>query len=392
MEQRSRPNILVTTFLAVSAAVAVGMTSLIPAHASDEPIRIGAFTATTGGASFLGDPQEKTLRLYVDKINAAGGVLGRKLQLFIYDSAGDARQAVTYVRRLIEDDKVDVIVGGTTTGETMAVIPMVEEAQIPFISFAGGNVVVEPVRKWVFKTPGSDRMAVSKIYTDMKARGFSRAALISGDGGFDQSCRKEALAVAKKMDVTVVADETYAQADTDMTPQFSRIGSAKPDAVVSCGFGVAAVIVIRNFRQVGLKSPIYFTHGVGAQQFVDGARGAAEGARIVVSSLPVADQLAENDPQREVALAYTNEYKAKYGEAPAAFGGFAYDALHLVKAAMERAKATDKAAVRDELEKTSGFVGINGIFNMTPQDHMGLDFETAFKLTEIRDSAWHLVK
>jgi len=121
--------------------------SFATASVAQEPIKVGAFLSITGGASFLGDPQAKTLKLYVDKINASGGVLGRKLQLITYDSQGDARQAVTFVRRLIEDDKVDFIIGGSTTGETMAVVPMVESAGLPFFSMAGASVVVEPPKK-----------------------------------------------------------------------------------------------------------------------------------------------------------------------------------------------------------------------------------------------------
>lgn len=380
-----------TSVLAATLA-AGGLLAATGASAQQRPIRIGAFTATTGGASFLGDPQEKTLRLYVDKINKAGGVLGRKLELFIYDSAGDARQAVTYTRRLIEDNEVDIIIGGSATGESMAVIPIVEEAQIPFISLSGGNVVVEPVRKWVFKTPGSDRMAVSKIYTDMKARGFSKAAVISGDGGFDKSCQKEAVTVAKTMGIAIVADEVYAQADTDMTPQFTRIAGAKPHAIVGCGFGLGGVITVRNHRQITPQIPLYFTHGVGSQQFVEGARGAAENVRITVSPLLVAEQLDDSDPQKKTLLEYTKEYQEKFGEKPAAFGGFSYDALHIALAAMQRAGGTDKAKVRDEIERTKNFIGIDGIFNMSPTDHMGLDFNTAFRLTEIKNNGWHLVK
>ena len=141
---------------------------------AQEPIRIGAFLSVTGGAAFLGDPEQKTLELYVEKLNAAGGVLGRKLQLVSYDSAGDAEKARTFAKRLIEQDKVDVIVGGSTTGETMAVVPLAEAAGIPFISLAGAVVIIEPVKKWVFKTPHTDRMACEKIFVDMRARKIQR--------------------------------------------------------------------------------------------------------------------------------------------------------------------------------------------------------------------------
>ena len=356
-----------------------------------QPIKIGAFVAVTGPASFLGDPQAKTLRLYTDKINAAGGVQGRKLELVLYDTQGEARQAVSFVRRLIEDDQVDILIGGSTTGETMAVAPMVEKAAIPFISMAGASVVVEPVKKWIFKTPASDRMAIERIYTDMASRGLLNVGLIAGSGGFDQSCRAEAKSLAARHGIKLVADETYAATDNDMTPQFSRINSAKAQAILNCGFGSPVVIAARNYKQLGLTQPAYFTHGVGSQQFVDGAKGAAEGARITVAAVLVADQLAEDDSQRKVVKSYADDYRTAYNERASAFGGFAYDALYIALGAMQRAGSTDKAKVRDEIERTRNFVGIDGVFNMSESDHMGLK-ASAFKLTEIRNGDWQLLK
>ncbi|MGD9656746.1 MAG: ABC transporter substrate-binding protein [Methylocystis sp.] len=377
------------TFAAIACTVLAGSFTA-PARAAD-PIKIGAFLSVTGGASFLGDPQAKTLKLYVDKINAAGGVLGRKLELTTYDSQGDAKQAVTFVRRLLEDDKVDILIGGSTTGETMAVAPMVEQAGIPFFSMAGASVVVEPVKKWIFKTAGSDRMAVDRIFTDMAKRNFKNIALIAGSGGFDQSCRTEAKALAGKHGLTFVADETYAPNDTDMTPQFTRINSAQASAILSCGFGAPTVITVRNYKQLALTMPFYFTHGVGSQQFVDGAGGAANGVRVTVSAVLVADDLPDNDPQRGVVLDYIKSYKAAFHDKPAAFGGFAYDALMMSVEAIKRANSTDKAKVRSEIENTKNFVGLDGVFNMSAANHMGLNSE-AFKLTEITSGSWKLLK
>lgn len=380
---------------AFSKFIALACTSALvaltaPAQAQ-EPIKVGAFLSVTGPASFLGDPQAKTLKLYIDKINASGGVLGRKLELVSFDSQGDAKQAVTFVRRLIEDSKVDFIIGGSTTGETMAVVPMVEQAGIPFFSMAGASVVVEPVKKWVFKMPASDRMAVDRIFGDMAKRGLKNVGLIAGAGGFDQSCRTEAKGLTAKHGITLVADETYAASDTDMTPQFTRISGAKAEAILSCGFGAPTVITVRNYKQLGLAIPFYFTHGVGSQQFVDGARGAADGVRVTVAAVLVADDLADDDVQKKVVTEYAKEFKAAFNERQSSFGGFAYDALNIAVAAIKRAGSTDKAKVRDEIEATKGYVGLNGIFNMSPTDHMGLAVE-AFKLTEIKGGDWKLLK
>ncbi|MEO8509195.1 MAG: ABC transporter substrate-binding protein, partial [Betaproteobacteria bacterium] len=186
---------------------------------AQEPIKVGAFLSVTGPAAFLGDPEQKTLEMYVDRINAGGGIAGRKLQLVVYDDGGDAEKARTFTKRLLEQDKVDVIVGGSTTGTTMAAIPLAEQAQTPFVSLAGAVGIVEPVKKWVFKTPHTDRMACEKIFADMRARKLVKLALISGTGGFDKSMRGECLKVAGKYGIEVVADESYGASDTDMTAQ-----------------------------------------------------------------------------------------------------------------------------------------------------------------------------
>ncbi|AHV92053.1 periplasmic binding domain protein [Bordetella holmesii ATCC 51541] len=199
--------------LVCAAAVLAGAV-----HAEPAPIKVGAVVSATGPASFLGDPEQKTLQLYVDKLNAEGGVLGRKLALTPYDDASDANKANAFVRRLIMQDGVDVIVGGSTTGSTMAMVPQVQSAKIPFVSLAAASVIVEPVKPWVFKMPHSDRMAAVKVIEDMKKNGVTRMALLSDTGGFGKSGRAETLKLAQSLGVEVVDDQQYGERDTDMTP------------------------------------------------------------------------------------------------------------------------------------------------------------------------------
>jgi branched-chain amino acid transport system substrate-binding protein len=374
-----------------SVLIAILSLWLAAAHAQ-EPIRIGSFLATTGGAAFLGDPEQKTLEMYVEKLNAAGGVLGRKLVLIAYDSAGDAEKARTFAKRLIEQDKVDVIVGGSTTGETMAVVPLVEQAGIPFISLAGAVVIIEPVKKWVFKTPHTDRMACEKIFVDMKARGATRVGLISGAGGFDKSMRAECVKVAKNHGVEIVADETYGAADTDMTAQLTKIRqNAQVQAVLNAGFGQGPAIVTKNYRQIGMTLPLYQSHGVASKEYIKLAGEAAEGVRLPAAALLVADKLADSDPQKLVVAHYTREYQARFKSDVSTFGGHAYDGLMLAVEAIRKAGSTDKAKVRDALESLKGYVGTGGIVNLSATDHMGLDL-SAFRMLEIRKGDWTLVK
>ena len=373
------------------AALSAALLAPTPA-AAQEPIRIGAFLAATGPASFLGDPEQKTLEMYVERLNAAGGVLGRKVQLFAYDSGGDAEKARTFTKRLIEQDKVDVIVGGSTTGETMAAVPLVEQAQVPFISLAGAVVIIEPVKKWVFKTPHTDRMACEKIFTDMNARKLSKLALISGAGGFDRSLRAQCLAVAPKFGIEIIADESYGAADTDMTAQLTKIkGMPGVQAVMNCGFGQGPAIVTKNYRQIGLTLPLYQSHGVASKEYVKLSGGAAEGVRLPAAALLVGHLLADNDPQKAVVVDYKRDYEERFKSDVSTFGGHAYDGLMIAVEAIKRAGSSDRAKVRDEIEKTKGYVGTGGVVNMSPTDHMGLDL-TAFKMLEIRNGDWVLVQ
>lgn len=357
-----------------------------------DTIKIGSFLAVTGGASFLGDPEKKTLEMYVDAINADGGINGKPVELVLYDSGSSAKEALTFVKRLIEQDQVDVIVGGTTTGETMAVIKEVEKAGVPFISLAGAGVIVDPVKKWVFKTPHTDRLAVRKIFDDMKARGLTNVALLSGSGGFDQSCQKNAQELAPEMGMTIVADESHGKGDTDMTPQLTKIKNTEGvQAFLYCGFGAPTSIVAKNVKQIGLEIPHYQTHGSASMKFIEGADGAADGARLPVAALLVVDQLPEDHPQKQVASAYRDAYEKKYGESISTFGGHAYDGLFIALQAIERAGGTDREKVRAEIENTKNFIGADGIFNMSPTDHLGLD-TSSFVMVEVKDGNWQLLQ
>ena len=359
-----------------------------PAQAADS-IKIGTFLAVTGPAAFLGDPELKTLQLYVDAINQQGGLLGKPVELIHYDTGGNAKEAVNFFKRLVKKDQVDIIVGGSSSGESLAVMPLAEEEQIPFISMAGAVKIIEPVQKWTFKTPHTDRMAAAKIYTDMKRRGLTKVALISGDGGFDKSGREESLKLAPEYGITIVADESYGNKDTDMTAQLTKIRDSGAQAILNFGFGTGPAIVTKNLRQLGIELPLYQSHGVASKKYIELAGAAAEGVRLPASALLVPEKLADTDPQKPVLLAYQQKYQAAHGDV-STFGGHAYDALFLAVEAIKRAGTTDKAKVRDEIEKTQDFAGTAGIFNMNPQDHMGLGLD-AFKIVEIRNGDWTIV-
>ncbi|MGE5506351.1 MAG: ABC transporter substrate-binding protein [Actinomycetota bacterium] len=374
-----------------AAVVAVGLTSAAgTAHAAD-PIKIGSFLSVTGPASFLGDPEKKTLEMYVDKLNKEGGVQGRKIELVVYDDAGAGDKAATFAKRLIESDKVDLIIGGSTTATTMAAIPVVERAEVPFISLAGAVPIVEPVKKWVFKTPHTDRMAAEKVFADLKKRNMTKVALISEDAGFGKSGHDQALLVAKNFGIDIVADEVYSPKDPDVTAQLTKIkNAAGVQAVFNFGFGQGPAIVTKNYKQLGMALPLYQSHGVASKEYIKLAGDASDGVRLPAAGLVVPDQLPATDPQKPVVTAFKKGYEDAFKSEVSTFAGHAYDGLQIALAAINRAHGTDKAKVRDEIEKTSGYVGTGGIVSMSATDHMGLS-PSAFHILEIRKGDWTLI-
>lgn len=355
-------------------------------------ILIGATISETGPASTLGDPEAKTLKMLVDEINAKGGVKGEKLKLVMYDDGADPNKAKSFATRLVEDDKVVAIIGGTTTGTSLAVIPVADEGKVPFISLAGGIEIIDPVKVFTFKTPHTDKMACEKIYEDAKKRNITKIGLISGTDGFGASMRAQCMATAKNWGIEIVADESYGPKDTDMTAQLTKIRAVPGlQAVLNPGFGPGAAITTRNFNQLGFTVPLYQSHGVASNAFIElaGAK-AAEGVRLPGTALLVADQLPANDPQKTVVMAYKTTFEKATNSPVGTFGGYAHDALRIVVNAIERAPSTKPQAIRDAIEATKGFIGVTGVYTFSKTDHLGLDL-TAFRMLEVKNGGWVIV-
>jgi branched-chain amino acid transport system substrate-binding protein len=372
------------------SALVAGAVALFASGVAAQDIKVGSVLSITGPAAFLGEPEDKTLKMYVDEINAKGGVNGKKIQLVIYDDGGDANKARTFATRLVEEDKVAAMVGGSTTGTTMAMLPVFEDAQIPFISLAGGTVIVEPVKKFVFKTPHSDVLACEKIFDDMKKRGWTKAGLIGGTDGYGKSMMASCQKVASKHGVEIVGEETYNPTDKDVTPQLTNLkNKAGIQAIVGASFGAPAAVVTRGVKQLGITVPYYQNHGVASKSFIELSGDAAEGVRLPAAAVLIAEKLPDNDPQKAASVAYKKKYEEATKQPVSTFGGHAYDGLFILVEAMKRAGSADPKAVRDEIEKTKGFAGTGGIFNMSATDHQGLDL-ASFKMLEIRKGDWTL--
>lgn len=380
---------MVRKAIALLAAAGAAALAATAAHAE---IKLGAVLSVTGPAAFLGEPEKRTLELYVDKINASGGVNGEKIRLIVYDDGADANKARLFAQRLIDDDGVVAIIGSTLTGPSLAIGSVATEAKIPVMALGGGVQIAEPVKPWVFKIGHTDRMACQKIFEDLKARNLTRVGLIAGTDSFGNSMRTECLAQAKEYGVTIAADERHGPQDSDITPQLTNIrGTAGLQAVIHAGFGETATVLTRNYRQLGIQLPLYESHGVASPGYIKLTGPATEGVRLPAPAVLVVDQLAANDPQRQVVTSYAEEYRKRYNEPASMFGGFAYDALHLLLAAYQKNKSADPAKTREAIESLGPYTGVTGVFTMKPADHLGLDL-SAFRMVEIKDGAFSVPK
>ncbi len=358
-----------------------------------ETIKIGAIVSATGPASFLGDPELKTLEHYVQKINAEGGVLGKEIELIHYDTSGNPKKAVTFTKRLLNQDRVVAIIGPSTTGETMAITKFIRRAKVPLMSMAGAVAIIDPVQEYVFKIVATDRMACEKVMQDLNTRGLTNLALISGSGGFGKSMREQCLDVASDYKINIVADEIYGAKDADMTSQLLKIkNNAKVEAVLNPGFGQGPAIVTKNYKQLKIEHPLYQSHGVASKKFIEIAGDASEGVRVVAPPVVVADKLADSVPNKQVALQFKNEYEKAFDSKVSSFGGHAYSALFAVVEAIKNKKSFDSKDIRDGIEELRNFVAVDGVVNMSKQDHMGLDTKTGMVLLEIQNGDWTVVK
>lgn len=356
-------------------------------------IKIGAIVSATGPASFLGDPELKTLELYVKKINEAGGVNGDTLELVHYDTGANPKKAVTFTKRLVSQDNVVAIIGPSTTGETMAIIPFMDRYEIPLVSMAGGISIIDPVKKYVFKVPATDRMACQRLMEDIKQRGMKNVALISGTGGFGKSMREQCIDVAPDFGIKIVADETYGPKDADMTSQLIKIkNTSGVEAIINPGFGQGPAIVTKNYKQVGITAPLYQSHGVASKKFIEIAGEASEGVRLVSPPVVVAEKLDDSFANKDVAQSYKAEYEKAYDSKVSSFGGHAYSALYMIVEAIKQTGSSDPKKIRDGIENIKNFKAVDGVFNMSKDDHLGLDTKSGMVLLEIKNGDWNLVK
>lgn len=388
-----------TKMLAGAAALGIVLSVLAQlswkteCFAAKEPYKIGAVFSITGVASFLGEPEKKTAEMIADEINKQGGINGHPLELIVMDDESDATKCNLAIKRLIKRDKVPVIVGPTRSGESLAVVSIAEDARVPLISCATSYKIVTPIesRKWIFKVAGSDAHVVGKMFDYMKSKGIQKIAIMTDSTGYGASAREEFLRLAPESGITIVADERFGPQDTDLSAQMTKIRSMQPQAIVNWSVGPTQILAIKSWRDLGMDSiPLFQSHGFGNLKNLELAGKAAEGVLVPLARVNVGSLLPDDRPQKKVILEYTKAYEARYNEPVSSFGGHAWDSMQLAIAAL-KAVGPDPAKIRDHVEQTKKFVGMHGIFNMSPSDHNGLSKDD-LEMVVVKDGKWALAQ
>jgi branched-chain amino acid transport system substrate-binding protein len=359
------------------------------AFAAPNAIKIGAILAVTGPAAYLGGPEARSLEMVVADTNKAGGILGRQVQLIIKDSQGSAEKAVSFAKQLVEEDEVLAIIGPSTSGESMSLKGYCDQNETILLSCAAAETIVNPVAKWVFKTPQNDAFAAIKIYQTMKALGITRIGVVVSSSGFGQGGKAQLEKYAPEYGMTIVISETYDAASTDLTGVLSKVKAQNVQAVVNWSVEPAQSLVAKNMRQIGMEQPLFQSHGFGNISYVTAAGKAAEGIIFPCGRLFYAELLPASHPQKQVLTTYKRAYEAKYKEDVSTFGGHAYDAFLVIAEALKKAGTADKFKVRDAIEGIKGLAGTGGVFAFSPTDHNGLTLD-AFEMFTVKNGEFVL--
>jgi branched-chain amino acid transport system substrate-binding protein len=355
-------------------------------------INVGVTVSATGPAASLGIPEKNTIALMPKTI------AGEKINYIVLDDASDTTAAVTNTRKLITENKVDVVLGSTVTPNSLAMIDVVAEAKVPMISMAASAKIVEPLdakKAWVFKTPQNDIMMSQAIVEHMTKSGVKSVGFVGFSDAYGEGWYQEFSKVAAAKGLQITANERYARTDTSVTGQVLKIMAAKPDAVLIAGSGTPAALPQKTLKERGYAGKIYQTHGVANADFLRVGGKDVEGTLLPAGPVLVADQLPDSHPVKKPALTYIAAYEAAHGKGTVStFGAHAWDAGMLLTAAIPEALKKAKpgtpefrSALRDALENVKGMAGAHGIFTMSKTDHLGLD-SNARVMVRIENGAW----
>jgi branched-chain amino acid transport system substrate-binding protein len=360
------------------------------------PYKIGVVADLSGGNTAIGVPTRDTVVLYADRVNAGGGITGpdgkqHSIEVIVVDAKSDETGAAQAVKQLIGQQVVGII-GPTSSGATLATVPIVNAAQVPMLAVAASTAVVEPIaeRPFVFQTAQNDRTSAAVLVREFAARNFTNVAYLYANNAYGHNGLAEFERAAESGGIRLVYTGAYAPDATDMTSQLTAALATTPDVIVNWAVVPPSATVSKNRVTLGSSTPLYQSAGAGNRYFLEAAGTAAEGVRLAAGKILVANELPDSDPQKMVLVQFITDYQARYNSEPGTFAGNAHDAFFLLLEALKRV-GPDPIKIRAELEHMQEFVGVTGIFNYAEDNHNGLD-ERTLALIEIKDGKWTLAQ
>ena len=367
--------------------------------------KVGAIVALTGTYANLGIPEGNTINMFVDKLNAAGGINGHRLEVITYDDAGSAQTAATLATRLLEQDNVLAIIGPTTTGSSIGVADFAGLNKIPLISMCGAIQIVSPAenRTWAFKTPPSEYQVLDMLFPYIVSKNISKIALIHSTSGWGMAGKTACIAEAAKFNLSIVDTQSYGPDDVTMQSQLTHIQGTDAQAIMSWDTEKGSALVAMDMKTLGINLPFFCSHGIANKGYMDLAGSAADGTVIAAGKILIANEVSASDPQKAILMKYKAEYEAIYGNGTAnTFGGHAYDALNIlvpILASMNESLTSNisqaRAYIRDGIEKTTNYAGTGGVYTMSPADHLGIQTNTSYGfivLIKVVNGQWTWLK
>lgn len=357
-------------------------------------VRIGLMVSATGPTTAIGIPQKNTGELLPKSI---GGSPVEYIQL---DDGGDTTRAVQNIKKLIQENNIDAMIGPSTTPNALAILDIIAEAKVPVMATVGTSSVVEPLdakKRWVFKTTQNDDLIAEALIKHMTKNGVKTIGFIGFNDPYGENWYKVFSGLAEKAGIRIVASERYARTDQSVTGQALKLIAAKPDAVLIAAVGGPAVLPQATLFDQGYKGRVYQTHAVATEDFIKLGKEKVEGTVLAAGPMLVIDEIPDSNPTKKVAQQYIAAYEKQFGSKPATFGANTWDGgillARAIPAALKAGKPGTEAfrvALRDALEKERDVVGTQGVFNMSPTNHNGMD-ERARVLVTVRDGKFRLL-
>ena len=356
---------------------ALAALSLIVALDATAQIKIGLMVSATGPTSAIGIPQKNTGALLPTKIGDA------TIEYIQLDDGGDTTRAVQNAKKLIQENNIDAIIGPSTTPNALAILPVIAEAKVPLMATVGTQSVVEPLdaqRRWVFKTTQNDDLIAEALIGHMVKSGVKSVGFIGLNDPYGENWYKVFSALSAKAGLSIAGNERYARQDASVTGQTLKLIAAKPDAVLVAGVGGPGVLPQTTLRDQGYRGTVYQTHGVATDDFIRLGGAKVEGTILAAGPMLVIDEIPDSNPIKPVTMRYIQAYEKMYGSRPATFGANTYDSGLILQNAIPEALTKGKpgtevfrVALRDALENAGNVIGCQGVFNMSPTNHNGMD-------------------